>query len=240
MSPRCVHEPENISNGYYVGTKSSYNHGDQLHYVCSQHYVMIGNPTVTCTSGSWTGGHPSCRLSFLSNAYFYLIGAIVMLIFIVVLGVFCVFCCKYRYRRKRVHDDDEARGNLDKDKAHQRKDQKNNETKEQQSKINNELSKSNKSALNFSKSKSLKISMKSTFIKKKQNVSVNSSDKIEENVENINSNENSSEIKENLHENNKSTTEKQSATLGPHKVAVELGIWKPFTHPIRNINTSTK
>lgn len=143
---------------------------------------------------------------------------------------------------KRVHDDDEARGNLDKDTARQRKNQKNNRTKEQRSKINNELSQSNKSALNFSKSKSLKISMKSTFIKKKQNVSVNSNDKIEENVENIkeDSNENSSEIKENLHENNEITTEKQIATLGPHKVAVELGIWKPFTHPIRNINTSTK
>ena len=67
MSPRCVQEPENIANGYYVGTKGSYNQGDQLHYVCSQHYVMIGNPTVTCSSGSWIGGHPTCRLSFLSN-----------------------------------------------------------------------------------------------------------------------------------------------------------------------------
>ncbi|CAC5413482.1 unnamed protein product [Mytilus coruscus] len=145
--------------------------------------------------------------------------------------------------RKRVHDDNEVYGNLDKDKARQRKNQKDNKNKEQQSKINNELSKSNKSSLKFLKSKSVKISMKSTFIKKKQNISVNSNDKMEENMENIieDSNENSSEIKENLHENNESaTTEKQSETFCPHKVAVELDIWKPFTHPIRNNNTSTK
>ncbi|XP_063423014.1 uncharacterized protein LOC134707293 [Mytilus trossulus] len=231
MSPRCGQAPENIANGYYVGTKNSYNQGDQLHYVCSEHYVMIGNPTLTCSSGSWTGGHPICRLSFLSNAYFYLIGAIVMLIFIVVLGVFCVFCCKYRYRRKMVHDDDKSRSHPE-----------GNTTKEQHMKINNELSKSNKSSLNFSKSRSLKISMKNTFTKKKQNTSVNSNDKVEEHVENSKDgyHENSPITKVIPLENNENTTEKKSVILSHQRVAVELDIWKPFTRPIRNNNTSTQ
>lgn len=63
----CSTAPENIANGYFVGAKASYSAGDQVHYICSQNYVMSGNPTVTCSAGVWVGGYPSCSLSFLSN-----------------------------------------------------------------------------------------------------------------------------------------------------------------------------
>ncbi|VDI32661.1 Hypothetical predicted protein [Mytilus galloprovincialis] len=109
-------------------------------------------------------------------------------------------------------------------------------------KLNNELPISNKSSLNVSKSKRLKISIKSTYFKKKQITSVNINDKIEENVENSNDgySENAPVINQNPLENNESSTEKQSATLHPQRVAVELVIWKPCKRPIRNNNTRPK
>lgn len=105
--------------------------------------------------------------------------------------------------------------------------------------MNNELSKSNKSSLNVSKSKRLKISLKSTFFKKKQITSVVINDKVEENLKNSKDgyNENAPVINQNPLENNESSTEKQSATLRPQRVAVELDIWKPCKRPIRNNNT---
>lgn len=36
------------------------------------------------------------------------------------------------------------------------------------------------------------------------------------------------------------TSEKEDSTLSARKVAVEVQAWKPFTNPMRNINTSTK
>jgi hypothetical protein len=50
-----------------VGAKTSYSNGDEVYYICDQNYVISGIRTVTCSSGVWTGGYPSCSLSFVSN-----------------------------------------------------------------------------------------------------------------------------------------------------------------------------
>ena len=36
------------------------------------------------------------------------------------------------------------------------------------------------------------------------------------------------------------TNEKQESDLSARKVAIAVDAWKPFSNPIRNINTSTK
>lgn len=38
----------------------------------------------------------------------------------------------------------------------------------------------------------------------------------------------------------KNTNEKQGSDLSARKIAIAVDAWKPFSNPIRNINTSTK
>jgi len=38
----------------------------------------------------------------------------------------------------------------------------------------------------------------------------------------------------------RNTNEKQESDLSARKVAIAVDAWKPFSNPIRNINTSTK
>ena len=63
----CATSPSSISNGYYVGAKTSYSNGDEVYYICDKNYVISGIRTVTCSSGVWTRGYPSCSLSFVAN-----------------------------------------------------------------------------------------------------------------------------------------------------------------------------
>ena len=64
--------PAAIPNGYFVGAKVTYAVNDIIQYVCDNHYVMSGSPSVICdTTGVWLpasgGSMPECSLSYFSN-----------------------------------------------------------------------------------------------------------------------------------------------------------------------------
>jgi hypothetical protein len=55
-------DPLAVSNGFYVVEKSTYENGDQIYFICSTGYSIVGNPLLMCdgTTGSWTGNYPIC------------------------------------------------------------------------------------------------------------------------------------------------------------------------------------
>ncbi|XP_056001141.1 uncharacterized protein LOC130048450 [Ostrea edulis] len=62
MSTYNCSDPVSISNGYYVVDKSYYENGDQVYFICNSDYSLSGNPLLTCdgTTGNWSGNYPSC------------------------------------------------------------------------------------------------------------------------------------------------------------------------------------
>ena len=65
--------PAAIPNGYFVGAKVTYAINDIIQYVCNNHCVMSGSPSVICDStGVWLlasgGSIPECSISYLYNA----------------------------------------------------------------------------------------------------------------------------------------------------------------------------
>lgn len=49
-------------NGVILSTKSMFHYGDVVSFQCDFAFVMVGNPTILCTSnGVWNGSVPSCE-----------------------------------------------------------------------------------------------------------------------------------------------------------------------------------
>ncbi|XP_030583027.1 complement factor H-like [Archocentrus centrarchus] len=51
----CTRPAPISDGGPKTATKSLYQHGDKVEYVCQAHYVMEGGPIKTCFNGEWTG-----------------------------------------------------------------------------------------------------------------------------------------------------------------------------------------
>ncbi|XP_022302561.2 uncharacterized protein LOC111110374 [Crassostrea virginica] len=55
-------DPVSVTNGYYLFDKSTYGDGDQVYFICYDGYSMNGSPLLTCdgATGNWTGNPPIC------------------------------------------------------------------------------------------------------------------------------------------------------------------------------------
>ncbi|XP_055948273.1 uncharacterized protein LOC129981454 isoform X2 [Argiope bruennichi] len=52
-------------NGMILSTKKMFHYGDVVNFHCDFAYVMIGNPTILCTSnGVWNGSVPTCEYAY--------------------------------------------------------------------------------------------------------------------------------------------------------------------------------
>lgn len=54
-----INAPE---NGIILSTKKMFHYGDVVSFLCDFAHVMVGSPTILCTSnGVWNGSVPSCE-----------------------------------------------------------------------------------------------------------------------------------------------------------------------------------